>query len=48
VIDADAIPSWLTRPVPALDDDKPIDVLATGGYRRLSRLVAELEQPTAV
>jgi uncharacterized protein (DUF2384 family) len=48
VIEADYIPIWLSRPVPALNDDKPIDVLAAGEYRRLSTLIAELEQPTAV
>ncbi|MGH3147014.1 MAG: hypothetical protein ACRDTR_14560 [Rubrobacter sp.] len=46
VIDADYIPVWLRKPVVALDDEKPLDVLARGDYRRLSRLISELESPT--
>jgi uncharacterized protein (DUF2384 family) len=45
VIEPDYIPVWLYKPVLALDDEKPIDVLARGEYRRLSRLVSELESP---
>jgi transcriptional regulator with XRE-family HTH domain len=47
VIDAEYIPVWLHKPVPALDDDKPLDVLARGDYRAVSRLVAALESPVA-
>lgn len=39
------IPVWLHKPVGVLEDDKPIDVLAHGEYRRLSRLISELESP---
>lgn len=39
------VPVWLHKPVGALDDDKPIDVLAEGEYRRISRLISELESP---
>lgn len=39
------IPVWLHKPVGALDDGKPIDVLARGEYRRISRLISELESP---
>lgn len=46
VVDPDYIPVWLHKPVVALDDEKPLDVLARGGYRRLSRLISELESPT--
>lgn len=45
VIEPDYIPVWLKKPVGALDDEKPIDVLAKGEYRRLSRLISELESP---
>jgi hypothetical protein len=27
------IPVWLSKPIPALDDDKPIDRIAQGDYR---------------
>jgi transcriptional regulator with XRE-family HTH domain len=46
VIDADYIPVWLRKPVVALDDEKPLDVLASGEYRRLSRVISALESPT--
>ena len=46
VIDADYIPVWLRKPLAVLDDEKPLDVLARGEYRRLSRVIAELESPT--
>jgi|SRR5215207_10107244 hypothetical protein len=42
------IPVWLTKPIEALDDDKPIDVIARGDYRRVARLISELEDPGAV
>lgn len=45
VMDADYIPVWLNRPLEVLDDDKPVEVLARGEYRRLARLVAQLEYP---
>jgi uncharacterized protein (DUF2384 family) len=48
VMRSDYIPVWLTRPIEALDDEKPIDVIARGEYRRVARLVSELEDPGAV
>jgi transcriptional regulator with XRE-family HTH domain len=47
VMDHEYLPIWLHKPVPALGDDKPLDVLARGDYRQLSALVAELESPGA-
>jgi transcriptional regulator with XRE-family HTH domain len=47
VMDPDYVPIWLHKPVPALGDEKPIDVLARGDYSRLSLLVSELESPVA-
>lgn len=41
------IPVWMRKPIPLLDDDKPLDVIADGGYRRVSRVVAGLESPGA-
>lgn len=46
VIDPGYISVWLRKPVVALDDEKPLDVLARGEYRRLSRVISELESPT--
>ncbi|HWG08388.1 MAG TPA: hypothetical protein VN672_05210 [Solirubrobacteraceae bacterium] len=41
------IPVWLSKPVPALDDDKPIDRIATGDYRSVARLISGIEDPGA-
>ncbi len=45
VMEREFIPIWLTRPIEALDDEKPVEVLARGEYRRIARLIAELEYP---
>jgi len=45
VMDPDFIPIWLTRPIEALDDEKPVDLLGRGEYRRVAQLIAELEYP---
>lgn len=45
VVDADYIPVWMTKPIEALDDEKPIDVLARGEYRRVAAVVRALEHP---
>ena len=37
------VPLWLLKPVPALDDRRPLDLLARGKYRDISRVVTELE-----
>jgi hypothetical protein len=41
------IPVWLAKPIEALDDDKPIDLIARGEYRRVARIISELEDPGA-
>lgn len=46
VMDPEYIPVWVRKPIAALDGEKPLDVLARGDYRRLSRLISELESPT--
>ncbi len=45
VMDADYIAVWLNRPLQAVDDDKPVQLLARGDYRRVAQLIAELEYP---
>ena len=37
------VPLWLLKPVPALDDRRPLELLSKGRYRDVSKLVAELE-----
>lgn len=46
VIDPEYIPVWLQRPVPALGDEKPIDLLAQGEWRPVARLISGLESPS--
>jgi uncharacterized protein (DUF2384 family) len=48
VMQATYVPVWMRKPIPLLDDDKPLDVIAAGDYRRVSRVVAGLEAPGAV
>jgi transcriptional regulator with XRE-family HTH domain len=43
----DYITIWLRRPVPALDDEKPLDLIGRGEYKRVARLISELEGTTA-
>lgn len=47
VLEPDYIAVWLHKPIVSLDDAKPIDVLARGDYRAVSRLVSALESPVA-
>lgn len=41
------IPVWMRKPIPALGDRKPLDVIHEGGYLEVSRIVAALESPPA-
>ena len=47
VIDPDYIPVWIVKPIPALGDEKPIDVIARGDYRDVARVISALESPPA-
>lgn len=44
VMDPSYIAVWLRKPVPALDDDKPLEVIGRGEYRRIAKLVSALEE----
>lgn len=35
---------WLRKPVPALDDERPIDLIARGESARVERLISALEE----
>ena len=48
VMDPEYIPVWLTKPVEALDDEKPIELIRRGEYRAVAQLVSSLEDPGAV
>jgi hypothetical protein len=43
VMTPDHVAIWLAKPLAPLDDERPIDRIAAGDYRSVSRLVAELE-----
>jgi uncharacterized protein (DUF2384 family) len=47
VMKPDYVPVWMRKPIPLLEDDKPLDVIRAGEYRRVSRVIAGLEQPGA-
>jgi uncharacterized protein (DUF2384 family) len=34
---------WLRKPVPALDDERPIDLIARGESARVERVISALE-----
>lgn len=44
VMDPSYIAVWLRKPVPVLDDDKPLDVIGRGDYRRVAKIVSALEE----
>ena len=48
VMDPDYVPVWLSKPIEALGDEKPIDVLARGDYQAVARLISSLADPGAV
>jgi uncharacterized protein (DUF2384 family) len=48
VVDPEYIPVWLSRPIEALDDRKPFDLIVQGKARQVARVVSELESPGAV
>ena len=45
VVRPESIAVWLNRPILALDDEKPIELIARGEYRRGAKLIAEIEYP---
>ena len=47
VMDPGYIAVWLRKPIRALDDRKPLDVIRDGDFREVSKLVAAMESPTA-
>jgi transcriptional regulator with XRE-family HTH domain len=48
VMKATYVPVWMRKPIPLLDDDKALDVIAAGDYRRVSQVVAGLEASGAI
>lgn len=48
LIERDYIALWLRKPIPALDDEKPLDLIGQGEYRRVAKVISGLEDPGAV
>ena len=42
------IPVWLSKPLAALDDATPLDVIAAGEYKRVAKVISSIEDPGAV
>jgi transcriptional regulator with XRE-family HTH domain len=47
VLDARYIPVWMVKPVEALDDQSPLELIAAGQVRQVARLISGLESPGA-
>ncbi|WP_310961342.1 helix-turn-helix transcriptional regulator [Nocardioides terrisoli] len=47
VMQARYIPLWLVKPVEALDDYAPVELIARGQAREVARLISALESPGA-
>ena len=47
VMDPEYVPVWMREPVAGLGDDRPLDVLARGDYRRLSSVESGLSERLA-
>ena len=48
VMDAAYIPVWLSKPIEALDDQKPLELIVRGRARRVAQAISEIESPGAV
>ena len=47
VMSPEYVPVWLVKPVPALDNEKPVDLIGRGEFKAVSKIVASLEAPGA-
>jgi transcriptional regulator with XRE-family HTH domain len=48
VMPKEFIPVWLSKPIEALNEKKPLDLIAGGDYRRLAEVISSIEDPGAV
>ncbi len=48
VMDPEYVPVWLNKPIPLLDNEKPLELIARGRHRRFAEAVFALEEPVAV
>ena len=42
------VPLWLSKPIEALDFEKPLDLIASGEYLRVARVISAIEDPGTV
>jgi uncharacterized protein (DUF2384 family) len=47
VMEPEYIPVWMNKPIPALDDEKPLDLISRGDYRQVAEIISALEEPVA-
>lgn len=47
IVPTDYIAVWLYKPIEALDDERPIDLIARGEARRVAKAISGLESPGA-
>jgi uncharacterized protein (DUF2384 family) len=47
VMDPEYIPVWMNKPIPALGEARPIDLIRRGKYKRVAEVVSGLEEPVA-
>jgi hypothetical protein len=47
IVEPAYVPVWMREPVPLLDGDHPLGVIAAGDYGRVSRVLSGLESPGA-
>ncbi len=45
VVKPGSIAIWLNRPILALHDEKPIELIARGEYKRVAKLISEIAYP---
>jgi transcriptional regulator with XRE-family HTH domain len=48
IVEPEYIPVWMSKPIEALDDRKPLHLIARGRARQVARVISELESPGAV
>ena len=48
IVDPEYIPVWMSKPIEALDDRKPLHLIARGRARQVARVISGLESPGAV
>jgi hypothetical protein len=48
IVRPEYIPVWMSKPIEALDNRKPLHLIARGRARQVARVISELESPGAV